>query len=461
MNLRVVPHPAEATKAIILVAFGFSAAANWPGHLSYDSVIQLLEGRTAIYANWHPPVMSWLLGLSDAVGANASLLMLFDCALLFGAFLLLALVQPARSWAAAVVLVLAAATPQLLIYPGIVWKDVLFAAASLAGFACLAAGAAWWPRIRWRFALLAMALLLLVLAALARQNGIVLLVFAAATLGWIAARAEGARTGAIYAVSALAAALLLAAGCRAALDTRVRGDLGPEAQLKLLESYDLIGALTRDPALPLPVLSRADPTLVRLMRRDGPRLYSPVRVDTLNSSAALMDAIGAAPPSAVAADWRGLILGRPGLYLATRWAAFRWVFLTPDAALCYPYYLGVDGPRAAMMALGLTHRWDSRDQALDSYGAHFERTPILSHGFYALLALAGLVVLLYRRRPADLAMAGLLAGALAFAASFFVISISCDYRYLYLLDLAALAGTFYLALDPHRTPVYSGPGVSP
>jgi hypothetical protein len=42
----------------------------------------------------------------------------------------------------------------------------------------------------------------------------------------------------------------------------------------------------------------------------------------------------------------------------------------------------------------------------------------------------------------------MLLASLAFTASFFVISIACDYRYLYALDLAALASLFYLALDP-------------
>jgi hypothetical protein len=37
---------------------------------------------------------------------------------------------------------------------------------------------------------------------------------------------------------------------------------------------------------------------------------------------------------------------------------------------------------------------------------------------------------------------------MAFAASFFIISIACDYRYLYFADLAALAGLLYAAVDP-------------
>jgi len=53
------------------------------------------------------------------------------------------------------------------------------------------------------------------------------------------------------------------------------------------------------------------------------------------------------------------------------------------------------------------------------------------------------VVLLRRRDPADTVVAGLLAGALLFALSFFFISIACDYRYLFFLDLAAMAAALY------------------
>ena len=59
-----------------------------------------------------------------------------------------------------------------------------------------------------------------------------------------------------------------------------------------------------------------------------------------------------------------------------------------------------------------------------------------------------LVLFLKRRAPGDTAFAFLLLAAFAFTASFFVISIACDYRYLYALDLAVIAAAFYLALDP-------------
>jgi hypothetical protein len=53
-------------------------------------------------------------------------------------------------------------------------------------------------------------------------------------------------------------------------------------------------------------------------------------------------------------------------------------------------------------------------------------------------------------------MVGLMVSGLGFAASFFLISIACDYRYLYFLDLAALAGLFYVAVDPPWTRRKSG-----
>jgi hypothetical protein len=59
-------------------------------------------------------------------------------------------------------------------------------------------------------------------------------------------------------------------------------------------------------------------------------------------------------------------------------------------------------------------------------------------------------VLLRRRRSPDLAVAAMLGSAFAFAASFAVISIACDYRYLYDLDLAVIAASFYLAAGLHN-----------
>ncbi len=82
------------------------------------------------------------------------------------------------------------------------------------------------------------------------------------------------------------------------------------------------------------------------------------------------------------------------------------------------------------------------------YADFFEfNTPIFSHALWALVGLGLMYPLLRRRNAADLAMAGLIAASFVFTATFLVISIACDYRYLYLIDLSALAGILYVTAD--------------
>src|SRR6185312_4501530 len=119
--------PLYAAAGLIGAGFVFSMAASLPGHLSYDSVIQLLEGRTGVYSGWHPPVMSWLLGLSDAVTPGTALFVAANIILLFGSVLSILWLAPRASWAAVAVAALCLLLPQFVLYPGTVWKDVLFA----------------------------------------------------------------------------------------------------------------------------------------------------------------------------------------------------------------------------------------------------------------------------------------------------------------------------------------------
>ena len=135
-------------------------------------------------------------------------------------------------------------------------------------------------------------------------------------------------------------------------------------------------------------------------------------------------------------------------YLAHRWDAFRWVFLTPMIDSCVPLFVGVDGPRPVLADLRMAPGVDPADQAMFNYGTYFLDTPAFSHLGYAIAALVAAALMLVRHEPQDIAMAGLMIAGLGFAASFFVISIACDYRYLYFLDLAALTGVLYLAIDP-------------
>ena len=250
-----------------------------------------------------------------------------------------------------------------------------------------------------------------------------------------------------YGLGAFAAASLAVVAIHSALALRVSGDASPTVQFRLLQFYDLIGALKAEPALALPHFDDDDPALERLMRSDGVALFTPERNDDLARSPALQRAYFASPEETIPEEWHALIATHPGLYLRVRGDIFRWVFLTPDIAACRPVYTGVLGPAAMMQRLRLPVRLDSRDVALMRYAKSFMGTPVFSHPAYAVLALWLLAILLIRGTPADRAMAALLVSAIAFTASFFVISIACDYRYLYVLDLATMVAAFHLVLD--------------
>jgi hypothetical protein len=435
--------------AFILAGYGLSMAASLPGHLSYDSVIQLLEGRSGAYSGWHPPIMSWLLGLSDAVAPGTALFVMGGTALAFGSLLSLVWIPRKVSWTASLVALLIVLTPQLVLYQGIVWKDVLFADAAVASFVALAHLDAQWNSKARRFTLLGTAILMLTLAALARQNGILLLPFAGLTVGLTARRnGQTVRQAALFATCACLIVMLFTLAATAALAARVVAGRGTAKQVRLLELYDLAGALQQKPQLQLPDLQRKDPGLLNLMRSEGAKLYSPIRSDTLIHAAPLQAALTAAPDNVLHRSWATYVVQHPALYLRNRAEVFGWTFLTPDLQVCVPYVVGLRGPPEAMRELGLKTRVSPRDKVMDEYGEALVGTPLFSHAAFLLLCVAELGFLLFRRRTSDIAMATMLCAAIVFAASFFFLSIACDYRYLYFLDLSALVALFHIALDP-------------
>ena len=425
-----------------------TCVVNFPGSLSYDSYVQLLEGREGSYSNWHPAIMSWMLGIADALRPGAAYFALFDTVLAFAALVSLLWLTRRVSWLAVAGAAIIVCLPQLFLYQGIVWKDVLFADATLAGFVCLAHGAVRWRDKSVRLALIGGALLFIVLATLTRQNGAIVLLCAAATTGLVAAHAEKRwRPGIAYGAAFLAAGAVAVFAVNAPLQLRADGEQSTTYQFKLLQLYDTVGLVKAHADLPLTVLDEKSPALAKSIRGDGVRLFSPQRNDTLAASVPLEKALEATPAPVLTRQWLDLVRRDPVAYLSLRTELFRWVFAAPDGGQCHPYHVGQDGDAATIEALGMKPRYDRRDAVLDRTAKAFVGTPVLAHPTFALAALMALVLMLRRRRPADLAMAGLLVAALLFALSFFVISIACDYRYLYVLDLSAISAALYLLTD--------------
>lgn len=428
---------------LLTAGFVLILAVNWPGQMSYDSVMQLADGRSGHYDSWHPVVMAWLLGLADAITPGPGLFLAFTILLLWSAWLIL-LRASRPGFGAALLVALFFLTPQLILYQGTVWKDVLFADAAIAAFATLAVGAAYWGNSRARFIWFALSALLLSLATLARQNGIILVPIAAFSLGIIAAKKSSQKKGWRYGFGLFAASLVISFCANFALSFRSDGGEGAGSQLRLAQVYDLVGAARLDPSVRYPMLEQKSPRLDAAIRTYGVPLYSPRLVDTLEPALPLQTEISHAPSGVIFAAWRGLVFGHPILYLKERWPVFHWVAAPPDLLQCHPDVVGVDGPKDTLSALGLKEQIRPQDRALYFYVLRFVGTPLLSHVLFAILALVALVLLIRRGQGSDLAIAGLMVGALLFAASFYVIAIACDYRYLYFLDLAAMTGLLKL-----------------
>lgn len=420
--------------------------ADWPGHFPPDAISELAQGRSGVFNLWHPPVTAWLLGLADRVSPDAAGFIVLDAALFFGSLAAFAFTgRP--GWPAVLVLALIAASPLALIYQGLVVKDVLFADACVAAFAALAWAAKLWDRPAARFALIALALVFLILAALVRQNGVLVAAVGCVTVAAIAA-IEAQRRWRLrsFAIAGAASALIVTAAVMAANGAFIaHSDGQPEEarQWMSLQVYDLAGEVRRDPALPLTVLDHKAPGLAAFVRGQAAPAYDVTRADPLLGLAAWKSRV-ARPTSWIGRQWRASALASPGLYLRTRWGAFWQALATPRVDACAPVLVGVDPGNPKMLAAaGLAARDTDKDDWDGDYASAFLKTPVFSHLAWGALALILLALaardLAARRRPEMIATVGMIAAALVFAASFFVISLACDYRYLYFVDVAAMA----------------------
>lgn len=445
------PDPRTAFRVVVAGGFLLMLASSMPGHISSDSLIQLSQARHHVRdvgSSFAPAVYGAILGLFDRVVPGPGLYLVASGALMFASLAALRTLRPGMSWLGPVVALAVVLSPALLIYQGVVWKDVLFANLAVAGFVLLAHAAGRWSHPGRPWLILAAVVVLLALATQVRQNGVVTAGVAALVMAWTA-RGGGVRAVLGWSLGLLSAILALSWALGAAAQP-VRGAPDPALHvgIRILQHYDIIGATAHDRTLPLEDIHAIDPLAEKVIRTRAAPLYSPERVDYLDADPAIGQVLWKLPDQVVDAQWRDLIAQHPQAYLAHRWDAFRWVFLTPMIDSCLPLFVGVDGPRPVLADLRMAPGVDPADQAMFNYGTYFLDTPAFSHLGYAIAALVAVALMFVRHEPQDIAMAGLMIAALGFAASFFVISIACDYRYLYFLDLAALTGVLYLAIDP-------------
>ncbi|HEY6432553.1 MAG TPA: hypothetical protein VIZ17_11275 [Acetobacteraceae bacterium] len=410
-------------------------ALNAPGQLSSDSIYQMTEGITGVYASMHPPVMSALLGLLYRVFPGTGLYLLIASTPFFVALLLVSTNLRPRIWPL-IALVCLMLSPLVLIYQGIVWKDVLFANLVAGSFASVTAG----DRARqdgrkgagaaWILASIGCA----AIAILVRQNGAIMLPFLGLSLGALAIGPGRLHAALGLGIGSVVLAILCAWGVSALVSATAVSHVDYLAVgLRSLEQYDMAG-IAAGQAVVAPSVPGVDAATVQHYLDALGKNYSPERDDTLSDVPALVP-FDRSGDHAMRGLWWQLVIRHPAAYLVHRFQFYRWLLFPPQPRRCLPFHVGIAGPPAMLARLGLNETARPGDRALSRYGNLFLNSPLYWNGAWLLLA-AGLLLGFARHIRSDLPVACLLASSICIAASYLLVGIACDMRYCYVVPVA-------------------------
>jgi hypothetical protein len=425
----------EATRAAPLIAaltaggFALTLYVFYPGVMTFDARYVYQDIGKAFFGDWQSPVMTLLWSLIDPIAPGPASLSLLTAGLYWLAFGLLALTIARRSPRLALLLPLLALTPSAFVFVGIIWRDVLFAAAWLFAGALVFAIAD--RSSSARMAGQAVALGLLAFGVLLRPNALAAAPIFAAYLLW-PLHFSWKRLAVLY--------LPMAIGLYVLVQVVYYDVLGATRQYPLhsIMVFDLggISHFANDNVFP-GSWTAAETALIT----EG--CYKPVAWDiywTQDPCRFVMarlerDKIFSSP--ALTQGWTSAVLKHPLAYLRHR-ATFMWTFLVGANLTMWTLDLDdtskvafVDNPR--LMALKTLH------DALKS-------TPLFRAGSWLLLDLI-VCLFAWRRRhtPAGAFAIGVCGSAAVYVLTFSAVGVATDFRYALWGVFAGLAGTIAIA----------------
>ena len=408
-------------------AAGFASAVYtlYPGVMTGDAGFVYADIAKGAFGDWQSPVMTVLWSLIDPIAPGSGSMMLLTVALYWLAFGLLAMEVGRRSPRLALLLPLLALSPPAIIFVGVIWRDILFAAAWLLAAAVVFASVGH-GRKPLAFAQ-ALGLPLLAFGVLLRPNALAAAPFLAVYVLWPSGFLWR-RTAAFV----LPAALVLFG-------------------LVQVVYYDLLGAARQHPGHSIMVFDLGgishfskENVFPGAWTTDDSKLvtescYHPTAWDiywTLEPCRFVMDKLGREGlfgSSALVDAWLHGIANHPPAYLKHR-VAFMTTFLadaeftmgTPD----------VLGPTTTRFRDGI------RLIVFEGLPGVLTHTPLSRGSFWLLLdAFLCLFVLSRRNTPAGAFVLGVCGSAVVYTASFLIVGVATDFRYHYWAVLAGLTGS--------------------
>jgi hypothetical protein len=410
-----------------LVGLAFSAAAAWPGLLSEDSLVQYQAAVRGVYADWHPPLMSWVWrqGLRLLPGSQSMLLL--QLAMLWGGLWLFC--RAARPHRLAPLLLLAGLAPWVLNFSGVIWKDCAMA-----------------------FALLLAAGLLLQPPGMGRSGAVLVLLFYALNL----------RHNALFAIAPLLWWLLRSTWPRAPRWMPLAGAIGALLALLVVSQLVQYQVLHTQRQRPGNVALVDDLAHLSLVERRS--LIPGVELHHIQACAGRQIAAGkllnryacflllepavTAPP--VRGDllpaWRDAVAAHPWSYLRFRLAAFAFLLRAPDLPPAFERVGGTVGND-----LGFSYRPNAAGRwAERALTASTQAGPGLFKPYTWLCAAIGLLAFsLVRARGAEATPERvLLLSSLGYTLGYLPVTPLSDFRYVYWSVLATSVAALWMLLRP-------------
>lgn len=440
------PLAVAAIAVACLSAVATAVAWSDGGHLSLDAVQQMVEAATGRSVSWSPPFMSALL---QALGGDAPFsasvasghFVLLACIGLWGGLLLAALpVARVRGlWLRVLLVSVLALHPVLLAYAGIVWKDVLLAAIVSAALGLSLASLSSKATIQ-RVVLAALAMGLVAILPQVRQHGMLLApllgLLPLASVFWMDTLRYRWRFLLLALLMAVAAVTAAKTSSWAAAAISEDDSDSTSVGFRSVFMFDIAG-----------IESRVDIGPVRALGLDTGgdealrQVYSPDRIDSLPQATGFDAIVAPMPVAELRQLWWTAVTRHPRAYVEHRVAVFQRMLGLGDGGVCLPVHLGVAGPPEQLAALGLVEAIDGRDARVYAQLQPLFGTPVFSQAWVLAILFAVALRVAFLPRRSRIAMGVLALATLGYYASFMMVGIACDFRYLF----AGLVMTLLLA----------------
>lgn|GEM_PF-751207 len=413
-------HRIPAWVSLAVGWLGFMAYA-FPGYMSYDSVLQLLEARAGEYSEGHPPVMAATWSIVDYVIAGPiGMLVIQSVCFLGGVYLIMRSRMSAKLAAPLASLILW--FPIVSTTMAVIWKD-----SQMAGYLALGTGLLLSPRRGPRVVGLAMIWMATAMRwnALAMTLPIVTILFV-----WNPAYRWWKRYS--ISVAAWLAITLSVQVASAALVTR-NAHLWQSGMALL----DIVGTLRYAPDL-------TDAEIKTLL--DGCPLVpssdlqakTRIPIEDWNFAAELWDVTNGyfKVPSneqerlALSGAWKRVVIAHPKPYLTYRWKIFAQVLQLPDVpeanrgSAIYQWFTDIQDPVASGQSIEHTATSSKLQEKLRQLMWWLGSTRLFQAYIYFFLAIA-LLAFCFRDRESF----GLLMSGLVGESALFIVAPITDWRY--------------------------------